>query len=218
MNPKVDTYLSEGCGRCPMYRTPQCKVHTWGDELMRLRNIVLDCGLHEDFKWSQPCYTFQNSNILLVTALKEYVAIAFFKGALLKDTNDILVAPGENSQSARLIRFTDVKDIIEMEDILRTYIFEAIEVEKAGLKIKFKKNPEPIPIELKQKLDENPALKTAFKALTPGRQRGYILHFSQPKQSKTRITRIEKCIPKIFNGEGLNDKYHSMPAGRRSNF
>ena len=206
MNPKIDKYLADGCGRCALYRTPQCKVHSWTEELIHLRKIVLDCGLHEDFKWSQPCYTFKNLNILIVTAFKEYAALAFFKGALLKDPDKILISSGENSQAARQVRFTNAKDIIEMEPILKAYIYEAIEVEKAGLKVEFKKDLAPLPEELQSKFNELPALKTAFEALTPGRQRGYILHFSQPKQSKTRETRIEKCMQKIFNGKGLNDR------------
>jgi uncharacterized protein YdeI (YjbR/CyaY-like superfamily) len=206
MNPKVDTYLSEGCGRCNLYRTPQCKVNTWIKELKQLREIVLECGLHEEFKWSQPCYTFQNNNLLLVTAFKEYAALAFFKGVLLKDPKGILVAPGKSSQSVRQVRLTNSKDIIEMESILKAYIFEAIEVEKNGLKVEFKKNPEPVPQELQKKFDDDPAFKTAFKALTPGRQRGYILHFSAPKQSKTREARIEKCIEQILIGKGFNER------------
>jgi uncharacterized protein YdeI (YjbR/CyaY-like superfamily) len=206
MNPKVDIYLSEGCGRCNLYRTPQCKVNTWTKELKKLREIVLACGLNEELKWAQPCYTFQNSNILLVTAFKEYVALAFFKGVLLKDPHGVLVAPGESSQSVRQIRLTNSKDIIEMTPILKAYIFEAIEVEKSGLKVKFKKNPEPVPEELQKKFDDDPAFKTAFDALTPGRQRGYIIHFSAPKQSKTREARIEKCIAKILIGKGFNER------------
>lgn len=206
MNEKVDIYLEEGCGRCSLYRTLQCKVHTWTEELKQLRRIVLDCGLHEGFKWSQPCYQYQKSNILIVTAFKEYAALAFFKGALLGDPDGILVAPGENSQSARQIRFTNTKDIIEMEPILRAYIYEAIEVEKAGLKVDFKKKPDPLPEELLSKFDEMPALKHAFEALTPGCQRGYILHFSQAKQSNTRVSRIEKHIEKILNNKGINDR------------
>ncbi|MFM1875036.1 MAG: hypothetical protein RL266_773 [Bacteroidota bacterium] len=206
-DPQVDTYLIDGCGRCSYYQTPHCKVHSWTDELKQLRQIVLDCGLTEEFKWSQPCYTYQNKNILIVTAFKEYASLAFFKGTLLQDEKGILVAPGKNSQAGRQIRFTSVEDIIGMEPTLKAYIYEALEVEKGGLKANFKKNPEPIPDELQQRLDEFPDFKTAFEALTPGRQRGYIIHFSQPKQSKTRTERIEKCIPKIMNGEGLHDTY-----------
>lgn len=206
MNPKVDEYLLEGCGRCPLGGTPQCKVHNWEEELKMLRAIVLDCGLTETLKWGVPCYTFQQSNVLIVSAFKDYCALSFFKGALLQDTDNILEKPGENSQAARLIKFTDTGTIAEMESTLKSYIFEAVEVEKAGLKVTFKKNPEPIPEELQNKMEEDPLLETAFAALTPGRQRGYILYFSAPKQSKTRESRIEKCREKIFMGKGLNDR------------
>ncbi len=207
MNTKVDVYLKEGCGRCSYYQTPECKVHNWTDELIQLRRIVLDCGLHEEFKWSNPCYTYQKSNILMVTALKEHAVLAFFKGTLLKDPENILVSPGESSQASRQFRFADVKEILKLEPIIKSYIFEAIEVEKSGLKVDFKKAPEQMPEELKQILDNNPHFKTAFESLTPGRQRGYILHFSQPKQSKTRVARIEKLIPQILQGKGIHDDY-----------
>ena len=207
MNPEVDKYLIDGCMRCKFGGTPECKVNNWQEELKALRMIVQDCGLTEELKWGVPCYTFQQSNVLIVSALKEYCAISFFKGVLLTDTHGILQKPGENSQSARVIKFTNVREIVEVEPILKTHIYEAIEVERANLKVKFKKNPEPIPEEFQQRLYEDPALKAAFESLTPGRQRGYILHFSQPKQSKTRESRIEKCIPKIFEGIGLNDHY-----------
>lgn len=209
MNPKVDQYLIDGCGRCDHYKTPRCKVHAWPEELEQLRRIALDCGLIETFKWSQACYTFQHNNVFIITAFKDYACISFFKGALLKDTHKVLVKPGKNSQAARQLRFTDVKDVLNTENIIRAYIQEAIDVEKSGAKVAFKKNPEPIPEELQQQLDSDPVLKTAFEALTPGRQRGYILHFSQPKQAKTRLSRIEKCRPKILAGEGLNEKYSS---------
>lgn len=206
MNPQIDNYLSEGCGRCPLGGTPDCKVHNWPQELKKLRTIVLDCGLTEELKWGVPCYTFQNNNILIVSALKDYCALSFFKGALLSDTNGILQKPGENTQAARLIKFTSLPEIIGMEDILKAYIFEAIEMEKAGLEVVFKKNPEPVPDELQRKLDKDSSFKATFEALTPGRQRCYILHFSQPKQSATRESRIEKCIPKIMEGKGFNDR------------
>jgi uncharacterized protein YdeI (YjbR/CyaY-like superfamily) len=209
MNPQVDTYLIEGCGRCDLYRTPQCKVHNWPQELAYLRRIVLECGLTEEYKWSQPCYTFQGNNVLIVTAFKDYATISFFKGSLLKDPENHLVKPGESSQAARQLRFTDTKQIEAIEPVIKAFIFEAIKVEKAGLKVEFKKDLEPMPEELEQILAVDEELKTAFEALTPGRQRGYILYFSKPKQAKTRISRIEKCIPKILNGEGLNDKYSS---------
>lgn len=206
MDPKVDQYLREGCGRCPLGGTPQCKVHNWEEELKTLRAIVLDCGLTETLKWGAPCYTFQQSNILIVSAFKDYCALSFFKGALLHDAPNLLEKPGENTQAARLIRFTNIREIIELESTLKAYIFEAVEIEKAGLSVNFKKKPEPIPAELHQKMAEDPALKKAFESLTPGRQRGYILHFSAPKQSKTRESRIEKCRDKILAGKGLNDR------------
>jgi uncharacterized protein YdeI (YjbR/CyaY-like superfamily) len=203
MNPKVDLYLADGCGRCALYATPQCKVIPWQKELAALRAIVLDCGLTEELKWGVPCYTFQDGNIAIVSAFKAYCSVSFFKGVLLQDTHGILVQQGEHSQSARLIKFTHIREIIAQESIIKTYIYEAIEVEKAGLKVEFKKNPEPIPEEFQRKLDEIPALKTAFEALTPGRQRGYILYFSQPKQAKSREARVEKCVARIMEGKGL---------------
>jgi uncharacterized protein YdeI (YjbR/CyaY-like superfamily) len=209
MNPKIDNYLADGCGRCPLGGTNECKVHQWTEELKKLRTILLDCGLTEELKWGVPCYTYQNKNIVLISALRGYCAFSFFKGVLLKDPHNILEKPGENSQSDRVIKFTSVQQILESEEILKSYVSEAIEVEKSGLKVVFKKNPEPIPEELQQKFDEDPFFKTAFEELTPGRQRGYILYFSQAKQAKTRVTRIEKCTPKILNGEGLHDKYSS---------
>jgi len=191
MNPKVDAFLS--------------KVKKWQEEFKKLREIVLDCGLTEELKWRLPCYTFQESNIAIIQGFKEYCALMFFKGALLKDANGVLVAPGE-SQAARQIRFTSIGNIVEMETILKTYIHEAIEVEKAGMKVNLKKTSEyTIPEEFQRKLDEIPALKTAFKTLTPGRQRAYLFYFSSPKQSKTRESRVEKHMQRILNGKGLND-------------
>ncbi len=192
MNPKVDEFLS--------------KAKKWKEEYEKLRNIVLDCELTEEFKWMHPCYTFEKKNIVLIHGFKEYCALLFFKGALLHDAHDILIQQTENVQAGRQIRFTNVREIVAMETILKAYIHEAIEVEKAGLKVNFKKNTEfIIPEELQNKFDEIPALKTAFEALTPGRQRAYILYFSEPKQSKTRESRVEKCIQRILNGKGLND-------------
>jgi uncharacterized protein YdeI (YjbR/CyaY-like superfamily) len=187
MNPKVDEYL--------------IKAKKWQDEMEKLRRISLDCGLTEELKWGKPCYTFQNSNVVLIQGFKEFCAFLFCKGALLKDRNGILKKFGW--QAARRIPFTDVREIVEMEPILKAYIHEA--KEKAGLKVNYKKKPEPIPEELQNKLDEIPALKTAFEALTPGRQRGYILYFSAAKQSKTRESRVEKCMRQILTGKGLND-------------
>lgn len=197
-NPKIDAYLSEGCMRCKLGGTPNCKVHSWQEELKKLRAILLDCGLTEELKWSQPCYTYQKRNIVIMAAFKEYCAINFVKGSLLKDTNGILI---KHTQVGRQIRFTNVQDIVEMEPILKAYIYEAIEVEKSGVKPHVEQNPEPIPEEFQNKLDEIPALKTAFEALTPGRQRAYIIYFSAPKQSKTRESRIEKYMQQILDGK-----------------
>ena len=192
MNPKVDFFFS--------------KAKKWQEEFEKLRMIILDCGLTEELKWGCPCYTFQKRNIVLIHGFKEYCALLFFKGALLNDANGILIQQTENVQAARQIRFTNVREIMEMKTILKAYIYEASEVEKAGLKVNFKKTSEyKIPQELQIKLNKTPALKTAFYALTPGRQRAYILYFSQPKQSKTRESRVEKCMQQILNGKGLND-------------
>jgi uncharacterized protein YdeI (YjbR/CyaY-like superfamily) len=209
MNTSVENYFIDGCGRCPLGGTPDCKVLSWTAELKYLRELILACGLTEESKWGAPCYTFQNKNVLMLSALKDYVCISFFKGALINDEKGLLVKPGPNSQAARLFKFQSVGAITQIESDIKAYIFEAIEIEKAGLTVEFKKNPEPIPAELEAKFEEDPVLKTAFEELTPGRQRGYILHFSQPKQEKTRIARIEKCIPMIMAGIGLHDKYKS---------
>jgi uncharacterized protein YdeI (YjbR/CyaY-like superfamily) len=175
----------------------------------RLRMIILDCPLSEELKWGKPCYTFQKSNIAILQGFKEFCALLFPKGALLKDPNNVLEKPGENTQAARRIPFTNVQEIVEMEAILKAYIYEAIEVEKAGLNVKMKKTSEyTVPEEFQNKLDENPALKNAFDALTPGRQRAYILYFSAPKQSKTRESRVEKCMQQILDGKGLNDEFN----------
>ena len=192
MNPKVDFFFD--------------KATKWQKEYEKLRTIILDCGLIEELKWGCPCYMFEKSNIVLIHGFKEYCAVLFFKGALLNDPNDILIQQTKNVQAARQIRFTSVREIVEMKTILKAYIYEAIEVEKAGLKVKLKKTSEyKIPEEFQKKLNKTPALKAAFKALTPGRQRAYIFYFSQPKQSKTRETRVEKYRKHILNGKGLND-------------
>lgn len=192
MNPKVDFYFN--------------KAEKWQDELEQLRLIALNCGLTEELKWGTPCYTFQGNNIVLIHTFKEYCAFLFFKGVLLNDTHGILIQQTENVQVARQVRFTNGQEITELAPILKTYIFEAIEIEKAGLKANFKKTAAfNIAAEFQDKLDQIPALKTAFEALTPGRQRAYLLHFSAPKQSKTRAARVEKYMPQIMNGKGLND-------------
>lgn len=206
MTKSVEVYLEEGCGRCNLGGTPDCKVHSWIDILKRLRSIMLDCGLNETSKWGVPVYTFNGKNVLNISAFKEFACIGFFKGSLLQDASGLLQSPGPNSQAARFFKFTKVDQVVEQEEIIRSYVFEAIEVEKLGLEVQFKKELEPIPEELEAKFDDDPTLKSAFESLTPGRQRGYILHFSQPKQSKTRLSRIEKCIPKIMEGKGFHDR------------
>jgi uncharacterized protein YdeI (YjbR/CyaY-like superfamily) len=192
MNPQVDGFLS--------------KARKWKEAFEKLRKIVLDCQLTEELKWGNPCYTFQKKNVVLIHGFKEYCALLFFKGALLHDANGILIKQTENVQAGRQVRFTSVREIVDMEPILKAYICQAIDVEKAGLTVNLKKTAEfPIPAEFQQKLDGAPALNAAFEALTPGRQRAYILYFSAPKQSKTRQSRVEKCVQQIFDGKGLND-------------
>ena len=192
MNPGVDAFLSN--------------ARQWQEEMEKLRMIILDCQLTEELKWGKPCYMFRDSNIAIIQGFKEYCALMFFKGALLNDSEDILIKIGQNTQAARQIRFTGIKKIIDMEPVIKAYIYEAIEVEKAGLKIEFKRTSEYlVPEEFEKKLERVPALKTSFYALTPGRQRAYILFFSAPRQSKTRESRIEKFIPRILLGKGLND-------------
>jgi uncharacterized protein YdeI (YjbR/CyaY-like superfamily) len=192
MNPKVDWFFA--------------KDTQWQKEYEKLRKIILDCGLIEELKWGCPCYTFENTNIVLIHGFKEYCALLFFKGALLNDPNGILIQQTKNVQSARQIRFTNAREIVKMEKILKAYVYEAIEVERAGLKVKLKKTSEfKIPEEFQKRLDKSTALKKAFDALTPGRQRAYIFYFSQAKQSKTREARVEKYIKQILNGKGLDD-------------
>lgn len=192
MNPKVDFYFD--------------KPSQWQAEYRQLRTLILDCGLIEELKWGVPCYTLQGSNVVLIHGFKEYCALLFHKGALLSDAEGILIQQTENVQAARQVRFTNLQEIVELKATLKAYIFEAIEVEKAGLKVELKKTKEyALPEEFQVKLDANPALKTAFEALTPGRQRGYLLHFSAAKQAKTREARVEKYIPQILCGKRLTD-------------
>lgn len=193
MNPKVDFFFN--------------KTSRWREEYVALRKIILDCDLTEELKWGCPCYTFQGKNIVLIHGFKEYCALLFFKGALLKDVMSILIRQTENVQAARQIRFTAVEEIVKMEKILKAYIYEAVVVEEAGVKVNLKKTKDfKIPEEFQAKLDARPALKKAFYALTPGRQRGYIFYFSSAKQSKTRKARVEKCMPQILDGKGLDDE------------
>jgi uncharacterized protein YdeI (YjbR/CyaY-like superfamily) len=208
LNPQVNKYLIDGCMRCKYGGTPQCKVLNWVEELELLRQIVLETGLTEEIKWGAPVYTHKGRNIVSVGALKESANIGFFKGVLLTDKYEILQQQG-SIQSARIVKFTDSEEIKKLKDVLKSYVLESIAIEESGKKVEFKKNPEPIPAELLLAFEDDPAFQQAFYALTPGRQRGYIIHFSQPKQTQTRIGRIEKYKQQIFNGIGLNDKYSS---------
>jgi len=193
MNPKVDAFLTRRGGR-------------WQAEFEKLRKIILECPLTEDLKWGAPCYTFENRNVVLMHGFKEYCGLLFFKGALLRDPEGILIRQTETVQSARQIRFTSVREIVKLKTILKAYILEAIEVERAGLKVNFKKTAEfSVAEEFQNKLDKSPALKRAFNALTPGRQRAYLLHFSSAKQAKTREARVEKWTPQILKGKGMDD-------------
>ncbi|WP_336734268.1 YdeI/OmpD-associated family protein [Chryseobacterium sp. VD8] len=192
MNPKVDFFFN--------------KAGQWQTEFEKLRTIALKTELKEDLKWGCPCYTYEGKNIFLIHGFKEYCALLFFKGALMKDAENILIQQTENVQAARQIRFTNLQQIIDLEHVLNDYIFEAVEIEESGVKVEMKKTNEfNIPEEFAQKLNENPELQKAFETLTPGRQRAYLLYFSSAKQPKTRISRIEKYIPEILNGKGLND-------------
>lgn len=192
MNQKVDKFFE--------------KAKKWQPEMNRLRSIVLSCGLNEELKWYQPCYTFDNNNVVIISGFKDYCLLGFFKGALLKDNENILIRPGDHTQSGRQMRFSGLTEINEREANIKSYIYEAIEVEKAGLKVELKQTKDyPMPDELKTKLETMPEFKSAFESLTPGRQRAYILHFSAPKQSKTRESRIEKETERILEGKGLND-------------
>lgn len=192
MNPKADFFFD--------------KAAQWQEEFEKLRTILLGTGLEENVKWGCPCYTYHDRNIVLIHGFKEYCALLFFKGALLNDTHNILIRQTENVQAARQIRFTALKEIVDLEKAIKTYVYEALEVEKSGIKVPMKETREfEMPEEFKNKLDENSELKEAFEALTPGRQRAYLLHFSSAKQSKTREARIEKYIPQILTGKGLND-------------
>lgn len=191
MNPKVDFYFSKG---------------KWQKEITKLRAIILDCELNEELKWGCPCYTYQKSNIVLIHVFKEYCALLFFKGALLKDTKGILIQQTKNVQAARQIRFTNIQEITKMERTLKAYVYEAIEVERAGLKVKLKKTSDfKVPEEFQKKLDKSKSLKSAFESLTPGRQRTYLFYFAQAKQSKTREARVEKYVKQIMKGKGLDD-------------
>ena len=205
MTTNIDNYLVEGCMRCKYGGTPQCKVLNWLEEILLLREIVLETDLTEEMKWGIPVYTKNGKNIVFVNALKESANISFYKGVLLTDKHKILQQQG-NLQSDRIVKFTKTDDIIKLKDVLKEYILEAIAIEESGVKVEFKKNPEPIPDELLQAFEDDPLFKKAFYNLTLGRQRGYIIYFSQPRQTQTKVGRIQKYKEQIFNGLGLNDK------------
>jgi len=201
----IDQYLTVGCGRCKYFQTSQCKVHRWAEELLILRSIVLHAGLKEELKWSMPCYNIDGKNILIIAAFKDYCSVSFFKGALLKDKKQLLATPGENSNASRQFKFTDTKQIIKVEKEILQYIKEAIAIEQSGAKIPKHESEKEIITELKQEFQNNPGLESAFYKLTTGRQRGYLIYFSDAKQSVTRTTRIQKYITKILDGKGFHD-------------
>lgn len=207
MNPKVDLYFLDGCGRCPLGGTPNCKVHKWQEILQHLRFLLLESELTEELKWGVPCYTYNSNNVILLGAFNDNCVLSFLKGALLDNKHNLLQKPGENTQAGRVIRFTNADDIVTHSSEIKYYIKQAIEVEKAGLQVERNQTPEPIPDELSEAFIQNPDLEKAFFALTPGKQRGYIIHFAAPKQSKTRSSRIEKYTPQILDGIGFHDKY-----------
>lgn len=206
LNKNADHYFIAGCGRCALYDTPQCKVHHWKKELQLMRSILQATPLTEEVKWGVPCYTYKKANVVIIGAFKEYSFLSFFKGALLKDTKKLLDKPGENSQATRLFRFTESKSIEKLASTIEAYVKEAIALEDAGKKIAFKKIDEyPVPEELSKRFKKNPSLKKAFDQLTPGRQKGILLHINSAKQSATRETRIDKCVPLIMAGKGIHD-------------
>lgn len=206
-NPKVDLYLEEGCGRCPLYRQPDCKAIRWSSQLQQLRQIALDCGAKEDIKWGVPCYTVSGKNAFLVSAFRDYVAVSFFKGVLLNDTSGRLESPGPNSQSALLLRYTSSEQIASESDLIKELMLASLELERSSAKVTFK-DPAALdrPIELQERLSSDPTLSAAFKALSPGKRRGYILHIESAKQPATRLARVERCVPKILAGRAFEDR------------
>ena len=206
-NPEVDEFFVNGCGRCYLVGTPDCKVHKWDPELAYLREVVLSTGLSETRKWGVPCYMYGKHNVAMIGAFKDYFSLSFLKGALLQDKDKVLDKPGENSQATRLFRLRSMQELKAVEQLIRMYLFEAIEIERSGLKVEMKASTSLVyPEELLAFFEKDAAFKTAFEALTPGKRRGYILHFEQAKQSATRNSRIEKCRPKIIAGKGFQDR------------
>jgi len=203
----ADEYFQIGCGRCKNGGTPKCKVHFWNKELKSLRTIIVKSGLKEEIKWDAPCFTHENKNILMLSALKENVVVSFFQGSLMSDPHGVLEKPGENSQHARYMRFTDEKNIASLKRTLLAYIKEAVDIKNSGIKVSPNQAPKlEIPEELTQAFQADVKLKKAFNALTPGRQRSYLLHITAAKQSATRQSRIVKCAKKIFQGKGFNER------------
>lgn len=204
-NPGVDQYLAIGCGRCSLVGTPECKVHNWTEQLVILRDLALGCGLEEEIKWSVPCYTINGNNVFIISAFKNFCSVSFFQGVLLEKESELVVKQGENIQTGRIIKIDEKVDLAALLPEIKRLMIKAKENEIKGLKGVAQKNPEPLPAELTEKFNEMPELKKAFEKLTPGRQRGYVLHFSQAKQSKTRTARIEKYMDKILSGKGFHD-------------
>jgi uncharacterized protein YdeI (YjbR/CyaY-like superfamily) len=202
----VEEYLLDGCGRCSLFATDDCKVRRWPQELNLLREIALECGLEEQIKWGVPCYSLKNKNICMVSAFKDDACLSFFKGALLNDENGLLQKPGENSQASRMLKFNSVKKIADQRTEIKSLIFQAIEIENLGLKIEFnQKNHLVYPDELLQAFEHDEAFRKAFEALTPGRKRSHILHYTSAKQEKTKVSRIEKSRSSVFAGKGWNE-------------
>lgn len=208
MNTSVDRYFIDGCMRCDLGETPECKVQSWKEPLLYLRNILQETNLQEECKWGVPCYSLGGKNVIIISAFKQYCCISFFKGALIKDDHGFLEKSGPNSYGAgRIMKLISIVEIKEREHVVLDYIHQAIEIEQSGKTYIPEKPPQDIPEELQEFFDNDPAFRSAFESLTPGRQRGYLIFFSAPKQSKTRIARIEKCLDKIMNGIGLHDHY-----------
>lgn len=203
---EVETYLVDGCGRCNRFGTDECKVRTWSKEVHALRSIALASGLKEEMKWGSPCYTLNGKNVVMLAVFNDFASLSFFKGSLLKDGEKVLTAPGKNSQTWSQWRFTSITDIANNETQLQAYIQEAIEIEKSGLKVETKREEDPIPEELETAFANDPELESAFKSLTPGRQRGYLIFFNGAKQSATRTSRIEKHKQRILQGLGMHDR------------
>lgn len=207
MTRDVETYFLDGCGRCKLGGTPECKVHTWEEPLRIFREIVLDCGLTEECKWGMPCYSVNGKNVLIISAFKDYCSLNFFKGSLIQDELGLLTKAGENSEVSRMLKTTSTQYLLDHVDVIKAIIFQAIEIEKAGLKTTPKPiDSYPVPDEFVEILQQNNPLRLAYEALTPGRQKSYLMHFNSAKQSQTRINRIEKCIPGILAGKGFNER------------